>query len=263
MPLITSKMPDTWEELEKTVAAILLECGMESTRTVKLKLPRGSVDIDVVAKEANDGIQNLIICECKNWRTNIPREIVHAFRTVMGEIGANRGYIISRVGFQVGAYEAAEATNISLVTFEEFQERYFAKWYKARLWQIERNIGNFNVYFEPIGRPGYHLLETDQERAAYDAAWNKYAYAGILLMQFSPWSGIAGVLDPPELPLSVGKMEEAGYRVPDDIKAITGYRELLEVLEATAAEGLTELRKLNPITRGRDQSEIDRDDYPA
>jgi hypothetical protein len=262
MPLITSRMPDRWEELEETVAAILLECGMESTRTVTLKLPRGSVDIDVVAKEAIDGIQSLIICECKNWRTNIPKEIVHAFRTVMGEIGANRGYIISRVGFQTGAYEAAEATNISLVTFEEFQERYFEKWYKARLWEIERNIGNFNVYFEPLGRPGYHLLETDQERAAYETVWNKYAHVGLLLMHFSPWSGIAKALNPPKLPISVERMEEAGYMVPDVIKSMTGYRELLEMLEATAAEGLVELRAINPITRGRAQSEIDRDDYP-
>ncbi|MBY3168702.1 restriction endonuclease [Rhizobium laguerreae] len=161
---ITSRMPDSWEELEETVAAILRECGMDSARTVNLKLPRGSVDIDVVAKEVNDGIQNLIICECKNWKTKIPREIVHAFRTVMSEIGANRGYIISRLGFQVGAHEAAEATNISLVTFEEFQERYFAKWYKARLWAIERSIGNFNVYYEPLGQPGYNQLETSEER---------------------------------------------------------------------------------------------------
>ncbi len=34
-----------------------------------------------------------------------PREKVHAFRTVMDETGANRGYIISRVGFQIGAIE--------------------------------------------------------------------------------------------------------------------------------------------------------------
>ncbi len=66
---------------------------MDAKRAVNLKLPRGSVDVDVVATEVSDGISNHIICECKNWRTNIPREIVHAFRTVMAEIGANRGYI--------------------------------------------------------------------------------------------------------------------------------------------------------------------------
>ncbi|WP_282046655.1 restriction endonuclease [Roseibium album] len=260
MPLITSNMPETWQELEEMVAAILLECGMESTRTVNLKLPRGSVDVDVVAKETNDGIQNLIICECKNWRTNVPRDIVHAFRTVMNEIGANRGYIISRVGFQAGAYEAAEATNISLVTFQEFQEHYFTKWYKTRVWQIERNISNFNVYYEPLGRPGYGHLATDEERAAYDAVWEKYAYAGLIMWKFSPYGAMFGELEAPELPLSYDKIEKMGFAIPADIKDLTGYRELLERLEVIAEEGLVELRKVNPITRGMDPSEIDRDE---
>ncbi|ANG99102.1 hypothetical protein A8A54_21305 [Brucella pseudogrignonensis] len=263
MPLITNKMPDTWQELEQTVADILSECEMESTRTVNIKLPRGSVDIDVVAKETIDGIQNLIICECKNWQTNIPREIVHAFRTVMHEIGANRGYIISRVGFQVGAHEAAEATNISLVTFQQFQELYFTKWYKKRLWQVERRVSNFNTYYEPIGRPGFHLLETDEERDAYVDVWNTYAFAGALMMYFSPWMGMAGrELVPPELPIAVEGLEAEGYLVPEVMKNETGYRELLSLLEEIAVEGLAELRKVNPITRGRDPETIDRDEYP-
>ncbi len=262
MPLITSKMPDSWEELEEIVDDILRETGMDSTRTVNLKLPRGSVNIDVVAKETNDGIQNLIICECKNWKTNIPREIVHAFRTVMQEIGANRGYIISRVGFQVGAYEAAEATNINLLTFHQFQELYFTKWYKARLWQIESKISNFNAYYEPLGRPGFHLLETDEERDAYVEVWNVYAFAGVLMTYFSPWMGTAGhELVPPPLPIPVEKLEAEGYLVPEVIKSETGYRELLAMLEEIAVEGLAELRKVNPITRGRDSATIERDEY--
>jgi hypothetical protein len=35
----------------------------------------------------------------KSWSTNIPKEVVHVFRTVIHETGAHRDYIISRVGF--------------------------------------------------------------------------------------------------------------------------------------------------------------------
>ncbi len=83
------------------------------------------------------------------------------------------------------------------------------------------------------------------------------------MMHFSPWMGLGRELEPPELPLSVSKMEEAGYLVPDEIKAMTGYRELLRTLEGIAAQGLADLRRVNPITRGRPASEIDRDDVPA
>jgi Restriction endonuclease len=122
--LITSITPDTWTELENTVADILRECGMDVQRQARVKLPRGSVDLDVLAQETLEGILQRVVCECKNWRKNVPREKVHAFRTVMQETGVNRGYIISRTGFQAGAIEAAEATNVELLTFEEFQERY-------------------------------------------------------------------------------------------------------------------------------------------
>lgn len=81
-------------------------------------------------------------------------------------------------------------------------------------------------------------------------------------MYFSPYALMAGSYEPPPLPIPVGKMEDAGYVVPDAVKEITGYRELLKVLENIAVEGLAELRKVNPITRGRDPETIHRDEYP-
>ena len=139
-----------------------------------LRLPRGSVDVDMLADETVNGIVHRTICECKNWRTNVPKKVVHAFRTVIHETGANRGYVISRVGFQTGAIEAAVATNIQLVTFVEFQQIYFDKWINRRIRAIEDELGNFNTYYEPLGKPGYSRLRNDQECAAYDAVWDRY-----------------------------------------------------------------------------------------
>lgn len=107
MPLITAQTPASWEALEDIVAAILTECGMLAKRQVTLDLPRGNVDVDVFAEEKIDGIVHRTICECKFWKANITKEIIHAFRTVMQETGANRGYVISRAGFQSGAHSAA------------------------------------------------------------------------------------------------------------------------------------------------------------
>ena len=131
---------------------------MQARRNVRLALPRGSVDVDVLAEETVAGIKHSVVCECKNWQTNVPRSVVHAFRTVMIETGAHRGYVISRVGFQNGAREAAESTNVELVTFEEFQALYFSRWIGKRMQDLEASIGNFNTYYEPLGQPGYSYL---------------------------------------------------------------------------------------------------------
>ncbi|MBO4227904.1 restriction endonuclease [Bradyrhizobium neotropicale] len=203
MILITSIAPDSWRELETAVADILRECGMAIQQQANVQLPRGSVNVDVLAEETLEGISQRIVCECKNWRTNVPREKVHAFRTVMQETGAHRGYTISRTGFQVGAIEAAQATNVELLTFEQLQERYFRKWLTRRLWSIERAVGNFNVYYEPLGRPGYRLLRNDEERAAYDEVWERYCFAGIMLQHFSPYSRLAENMPLTQLPFDV------------------------------------------------------------
>lgn len=257
MPLITALEPESWEQLEDLVAAILTESGMLARRQVTLDLPRGNVDVDVFAEETVDGIVHRTICECKFWKANVPKEIVHAFRTVMQETGANRGYIISRVGFQSGAYSAAQSTNIELVTFANFQERYFDKWYRNRVWSVERSIGNFNTYYEPLGPPGYAKLETEDERKAYEAVLDKYLFAGMALMPFSPYLGMLGTYRVPLLPFDFALVEERGVTVPADIKTAGGYREFLSLLEEYARRGLAELRAVNPVTRGKSPEELD------
>lgn len=257
MPLITARVPESWEQLEELVAAILTECGMQAKRQVTLNLPRGNVDVDVFSEERVDGIVHRTICECKFWKANVPKEIVHAFRTVMQETGANRGYIISRAGFQSGAYDAAQATNIELVTFAEFQERYFDKWYRYRVWAVERRIGNFNTYYEPLGPPGWAKIESEDERKAYEAVLDKYLFAGMALIPFSPYMGVLGTYRPPPLPFNFTQIEERGVSVPADIKVAGGYREFLSLLEEYALRGLPELRAANPVTRGKSADELD------
>jgi hypothetical protein len=100
--------------------------------------------------------------------------------------------------------------------------------------------------------PGYYALQTDAERAAYDEVWRRYAFAGFLLMDFSPYLRMAGQSQPlPTLPIDVREMERQGLVVPEEVKAARGYRELLQLLEHNATMGLRELREVNPLTRGR------------
>jgi hypothetical protein len=163
---------------------------------------------------------------------SIPKEVVHAFRTVIQECGAHRGYLISRVGFQSGALETAYLTNIQLVTFHEFQEIYFEKWYEKRRWTIQENIRGFHTYYEMVfGLPGYSRLESDEERAVYDAVWEKYRFAGVVLTAYSPYMirlGRKAVIPPLPLdPSRIAELEGKGVVFPDDIKAAKAYREFL------------------------------------
>ncbi|HRK69567.1 MAG TPA: restriction endonuclease [Hyphomonas sp.] len=259
--LITLMEPETWQHLEELVRDIFVECGVHAQRQAPLTLPRGSVNVDVLAEETKDGTALLTICECKNWKTNVPQEVVHSFRTVLAEAGAHRGYIISKAGFQSGAVAAAVSTNITLATFAQFQTLYFDRWILARSWQIENAVGNLHTYYEPFGIPGIMKLPTEAEREAYAAAWKQYLYLGIILPMFSPWSRtIVNAMPWPTLPLEAKRFEEQEVPLPEAFEGLDSYREFLQLLEAHAVVALTKLRSMNPLTRHLAPGAIDRDD---
>src|SRR4051794_18349245 len=124
MRLLTSKTPGTWQELQSDVAAILNDCGFSVEVEKTVRSVRGFVEIDVYGEEDINGRKHKIACECKHWQANVPQAVIHSFRTVVADIGANVGYLISSGGFQSGSFTAAELTNLELFTWEQFQDAF-------------------------------------------------------------------------------------------------------------------------------------------
>lgn len=127
--------PKSWKDLQNIVCEILIECGYNSYVEKSIKTVRGGVEIDVFAEKEN-GVNTIILCECKYWKSKVTQTVVHSFRTVVNDSGASYGIIISNSGFQKGAYSAALNSNLSLFSFEEFQEKFLKDWFQS---VIERN----------------------------------------------------------------------------------------------------------------------------
>lgn len=126
--MITSTVPDDWQTLQREVGRILSECGFAVEVEKKVQTVRGVVELDVYAEEELNGRKYSIVCECKNWRARVPQSVVHSFRTVIADIGANAGYIVSVSGFQEGAFNASGQTNVEIVTWEQFQSKFEKSW---------------------------------------------------------------------------------------------------------------------------------------
>jgi hypothetical protein len=167
--MITKKQPHDWKELQQKVAKILQECGFNAEIEKTIDTVRGKVEIDVYAEEIIDGRKNIILCECKNWKQNIPQNVIHGFRSVMSDTGSNNGYIITTSDFQSGSKKANEFTNIELLTWEEFQKVFLESWYIKCFYNKLRDINEINIdpvkvqFFED-----YHLIERDFFRKNID-----------------------------------------------------------------------------------------------
>lgn len=130
---INESPPTSWKDLQEQVARILRECGLKADVERELKTARGTVCVDVYAIDETQMPPPVCLCECKYWSTPVTKEKVHAFRTVVADFGASWGFLISRGGFQSGAYEAAEYSNIKLLTWEEFENAWMNRWIEKYL----------------------------------------------------------------------------------------------------------------------------------
>jgi len=117
--IVTSEMPRDWKNLQDLVCKYLNESGYNAETAKTIELVRGKVVVDVCATSDNELIK-MFVCECKHWNTRVPKEKVHAFRTVVADSGASVGILISKSGFQQGAIEAACCSNVLLKDWNGF-----------------------------------------------------------------------------------------------------------------------------------------------
>ncbi|TDO95579.1 restriction endonuclease [Marinomonas balearica] len=159
--MIDDPYPEKWQDLQLGVRRIFRNVGLSADVEVDLVTPRGLVNVDVLAIDGQSVDKIKYIVECKNWGKTIPQSVVHSFTTVMGETGANIGFIISKHGLQSGAKEYTRNTNIVGLTYLEFQQRYFEAWWKR--------------YFCPrIGDAADRVLQYTEEFNRYrDKEYNK------------------------------------------------------------------------------------------
>ncbi len=242
--MITAHSPTDWRDLQEQTARTLSECGFQVEVEAKVDTVRGKVELDVLAEEDVDGRRYRIFCECKHWQARVPQTVIHSFRTVVADSGANVGYIISAAGFQSGAFTAAELTNLRLVTWEEFQAEFEQTWIERFLLQhVVNRIDPLFSYIEPILPRGFDEL-TEEEQDHYMALKDKYDEFGWLMMQFTKYHR-ATDLPLPELPLR-GRVTEAlreSNSIPPEVLDAPAYREFLDVALPYGERAVAEFRR--------------------
>ncbi len=125
---VFNSRPATWRDLQEFVGNLFKEIGYTVAVSKKIDLGKGKKEIDVYVQDLKSEFQTTFLIECKFWNKPVHQEVVHSFLTVIAAAGANFGFIVSKSGFQAGAYEAAERTNVYLVSLEKLEEKFYEKW---------------------------------------------------------------------------------------------------------------------------------------
>jgi len=148
--MIFNTEPQDWKELQKFVGQIFEECGFETKIAKVVNLVRGKKEIDVYARDTSSEYKPIILVECKYWKKAVDQEVIHSFRTVMDDFGANIGFIVSRNGFQSGSYDAANKTNVHLVSLKDLEKEYYSKWKQAMAKKYMKYADELFRYWDPV-----------------------------------------------------------------------------------------------------------------
>ena len=239
--VITTREPEDWRRLQRDVATILAECGLSVEVEKTVQLARGRAEIDVHAVETIGGRTHTIFCECKFWKRAIPQNVVHSFRTVVADGGANVGYLITSSPFQSGAFSAAELTNLRLVTWPEFQAEFEATWIEHYLHpEVTRRLELLTDYTEPLAPRAFTDLDENGKQRFIEVR-NRHVDLGQVAMLFTIYVQMPGY-KAPELPLRPRYTPSSPSAfMPDELLDAIAYRDFFEILVANGERATAEL----------------------
>lgn len=238
--MITERQPEDWRELQSEVARILAECGMQAEVEKTVTLARDKADVDVVAVETVNGRTSTIFCECKLWKSSVPKNVIHGFRTVVEDGGANVGYVITSSGFQRGALAAADLTNLRLVTWPEFQTDFEGTWIENHLRpEVTKRLDDFMELVEPILPRAFNDL-SEAAKAKFLELRDRYFALGAIVMMFTTY---IKMIHPhlPDLPLR-HRVSSDATGVPDALLDATAYGDFLDILISLGGQAAAELQ---------------------
>jgi hypothetical protein len=212
--------PSDWRDLQQLVRQVFSEMGCEASCDVPLATVRGSVDVDVVAIDRSRPPVAIYLVECKLWKRRVPQSVIHAFRTVVADSGAHTGFIVSDIGFQEGAYQAVHNSNVTLLTWAEFQELFFERWVIARGLALQSAAQAIREFMHGMSDPIQSIVErSDEAQALWYAMFARFS-------AYVPWL-TNSALDAACFPVTCidPRPERNGYTT------FTSAREYFDVLE--------------------------------
>lgn len=112
----------TWRDYQEEAATFFRSIGLIAETDKTVMGVRTSHYVDVLVKSHHYGFEITWIVECKQWKSPVSKLHVLGLREIVADVGADRGILLSEAGFQRGAMEAANLTNVQVTSLAEMRQ---------------------------------------------------------------------------------------------------------------------------------------------
>lgn len=141
-----------WQEYEEEAAALFRSLGLEATTDERVDGVRGAHDVDVVVRSRRAGLEQVWVVECKWRRRRVEKLHVLALAEIVRDVGADRGVLLSEVGFQAGAIKIAYKRNITLTSLAQLREDAAEELLTLRLGECRLRLAQLHERLSAVGR---------------------------------------------------------------------------------------------------------------
>ncbi len=141
-----------WQEYQEEAAALFRSLGLEATTDERLDGVRSAHDVDVVVRSRRAGLEQSWVVECKWRRRRVEKLHVSALAEIVRDVGADRGVLLSEVGFQAGAVRMAYKSNVTLTSLAELREEAAEEMLTLRLGESRLRLAHLRERLGAVGR---------------------------------------------------------------------------------------------------------------
>ena len=154
----------SWREHQAEVAEFFRSLGLEVRTDERLKGLQSIHDIDVVVRGQHVGLHQLWLVECKHWSLPVGKVNVAALAAIVRDVGADRGLLLSDTGFQAGAIQLAERSQVTLTSLEELHEQSTGELLLLTLARFRRRLARLVERLAPLSHAGRHSADINAVR---------------------------------------------------------------------------------------------------
>lgn len=161
---------EEWEQYQHQAAELLRKLGFTAEVDASLTEANGAVHaIDVAARRAVAGVDVLWIVECKYRGRRVSMGMVRELRSLVIDLGADRGLLMSESGFQSGAIRTARQKNITLTSLADLRADAADEILAARVTVAEKRLMDLALRVNRDLRP--FAEQTPRRLAAFAAGF--------------------------------------------------------------------------------------------
>lgn len=169
-----------WRKYQEDAATFFRTLGLDAETDARITGVRTKHDVDVLVRSHHVGFDVTWIVECKLWKKKVSKLHVLGLRAIVADTGADRGILLSEAGFQSGAVEAANLTNVRVTSLGDLRDGARSDIVAMRLrdlfdrvdlcgrayWEFPKEVRIQHDLRPNVGGDGYRALsviETTQE----------------------------------------------------------------------------------------------------